>query len=179
MAERVVYSQVIEALLDHGLKGMTTPRVLAQLAALGVDRRQPLAPQYPISVWGPCLVYLAKELSPASSEEEALKRLGERFVEGYQQTLAGKAVFGLAKVVGPDRTITRVASSFRSGNNYVEARVTKLGPGTYDVWMNEELRYQPYVSGLIRASMRCVGAEGATVHMRDRAAFEFVMEVRW
>lgn len=62
-----------------------------ELKARGFDADQPKT-EYPIVVWHDCLDVAAKYLYPNEARERAWWLLGERFIEGYLETLVGKII---------------------------------------------------------------------------------------
>jgi uncharacterized protein (TIGR02265 family) len=105
----------------------------------------------------------AEDLYPSQPLAEATFKLGEVYVEGFRQTMLGRAVLSLLRVLGPRRTIARATQNFRAGNNYTETRITELGPTQFDVWMNEVGDFPEFTAGIIQAGVRMSGAKDLRV----------------
>ncbi|HEX5746984.1 MAG TPA: DUF2378 family protein [Archangium sp.] len=138
------------------------PEHLSGLTALGVDPRKPLLPAYPVETYTALIDFITGRLWPDMPQEEAGFELGRAFMRAYQETLMGKAVFSVTKLLGPHRTLERMSRNFRSANNYTETRLRKVGPSTYELWFNYALR-TAYFRGLLTEALERAGAKGILV----------------
>lgn len=157
MAEKLVFEQTIEGLYVRGLGSRLTPPLKAQLRAVGVDVDKTLLPAYDFEVWMRSLEVTAAGLYPSLPTEQAMFHVGESFIEGYKETLLGRAVLGVVRVLGPHRALARARQSFRSGNNYTEATLTPLGPEATELWMNEVGPWPTFTGGIIHAALAASG----------------------
>ncbi|ATB32286.1 DUF2378 family protein [Melittangium boletus] len=132
--EKLVYDYTMESLL-RVLGQPLLPEHIAGLAALGVHPRQ-LEPAYPVAVYSRVLEFITGQLWPELPREEASFALGRAFMAAYRQTLMGKAVFAMTRVIGPHRSLERMSRNFRSANNYTETRLHPVGPSRYELWFN-------------------------------------------
>jgi uncharacterized protein (TIGR02265 family) len=179
MADKVVFDHTIEGLFMRGLAGQVTPRLKDKLRQAGLDLDHKLLPAYPFDTWVRCIGVAARELLPDKPDPEAWKRLGERMVEGYQETVMGGAMFALLKVLGPRRTLERAQKNFRSGNNYTEVKFTEVAPRVVDVWMNDTGLVSYFTQGMILAGMRLGGAPGVTVDILQTDERGTTYRVEW
>jgi uncharacterized protein (TIGR02265 family) len=140
------------------------PEHLPGLTALGVDPSKPLLPAYPVETYTALIDFITGQLWPGLSQEEAGFELGRAFMRSYRETLMGKAVFSVTKVLGPHRTLERMSRNFRSANNYTETRLRKVGPTTYELWFNYALR-TGYFRGLLTEALEKAGAQGLSVKL--------------
>ncbi|WP_317987791.1 DUF2378 family protein [Hyalangium gracile] len=163
MADRLVFDHTIEGLFVRGLAGQMTPRLKEKLRLAGVDLEHKLLPAYPFDTWTECIGVAARELYPDRPETEGWRLLGERLVEGYQETVLGGSMFAMLKALGPRRMLARAQKSFRSGNNYSEVRVKDLAPTVMELWMNDPGMLRYFVQGVFLAALRASGAPGCTV----------------
>jgi uncharacterized protein (TIGR02265 family) len=157
----LVFSQAFEGLVVRGLSGSVSPELKAQLRAVGVDLDKPLLPAYPRETWARCIALCGQATYPGEPREGAWLKLGERMIDGYQETFIGRAMFGTLKLLGPRRMLARTQRTFRSANNYTEVRLTDVSPTQVDMWINEVddvLRH--FTLGLVLAGMRAAGASG-------------------
>jgi uncharacterized protein (TIGR02265 family) len=161
--QRVVYVQVVEGLLKHGLHGKVSPRLRERLRQAGVDLDRPLMPAYRVSVWMHCLSVIAEETYPGVPPEEAFRRLAEAHVEGYGHTLLGRALYGVMRMLGPRRVAQRLPQTLRGTDNYTEAVLTERGPTTYEMRLNSSIPSPGYVEALFEAMLRVGGAESPRV----------------
>lgn len=161
--DRVVFSQVVEGLLKYGVGDRVTPRLRERLRRMGLDLERPLLPAYPVAQWVQCLHVIVEEVYPGVPAEEAFRQLAARHVEGYGHTLVGKALMRLLKLLGPRRTVHRMVQALRTSDNYTEVRLTELGPGTWEMWMNSVLDAPGYAEALFESFLRVSGAESPHV----------------
>jgi len=168
-SERVVFEQTIEGLFVTALRSRMSPALQRDLRAEGVDLAQRLRPAYPVDVWSRCCLVAAKHMHPSLPVEDSMRLLGEAVVEGFASGFLGRALMGVVRVLGPHRALARVRQNFRSGNNYAEATVTKVGETTYEVWMNERGPTRYVCQGIILAGLRDAKAVGSRV---DVARFD-------
>lgn len=160
-----VFEQTMEGLLRAIGPRMTQP-CRARLLALGLDVEAKLLPAYSFEVWMSCLLASAEENWPGEPRDQALFKVGEAFIDGYRETFMGRAVLGLVRVLGPRRALQRATRSFRSGNNYTEAKVTDVNDTCLELWMNEVGPHPSFTQGLVEAALRASGV-APTVEIKE------------
>jgi uncharacterized protein (TIGR02265 family) len=175
--QRQVYVQVVEGLLQHGLKGRISPRLRERLRQAGVDLDRPLLPLYPVPLWARCMQIIVEEVYPGMTKVEAFGHLARAHVEGYGATLLGRAVMGVMRVLGPKRMVLRLPEVLRATDNYTEATLKELGPARYEIRFNSSLEAPGYVEGLLEALLTAGGAKApmATKVHDDGASAAFVL----
>lgn len=157
--ERVVFEQTFEGLFLTGLRASMSPELQHVLMQRGLDLSRKLRPAYSHQVWTECCVAAAKQLHPIDPLELGLRKLGEAVVDGFSNGFLGRALFGVVRVLGPERALARTRQNFRSGNNYSDATVTKLGDTLHEVWMNEPGPTRYVCQGIILAALREMGVD--------------------
>ncbi|WP_224241755.1 DUF2378 family protein [Hyalangium gracile] len=177
--ELLVFEQTIEALFVRALGGRLTPECRARLRDAGLDVDQKIKPAYSFQSWMTFLRIAAEELYPKTPLPEATFKLGEAYVEGFRQTMLGRAVMSLLRVLGPRRTIARATQNFRAGNNYTETRITELGPSQFDVWMNEVGDFPEFTAGIIHAGVRMSGARELRVEPHGYDGHACTYRITW
>lgn len=156
--EQVLFSTAVESLYRQALKGRLSEVLKLRLRHAGLDLNRPLLPAYPRRVWVRALELTAEELYPGLPREEAMEQLGQAFIEGYARTLVGSAVMSMSRLLGPGRTLSRLARSLRTANNYSEARLTAHAANRYALWLNEPADTEGFMEGALRAGLRMAGA---------------------
>lgn len=148
-----------------------------ELKAAGFDLDKPL-PEYPYAVWRACLVLAARHVFPHEPQDRAFWLLGERFIEGYLDTMIGKLIAAALPFLSP-KTLVQRSPRFCS---------TGVSGATFDLqWLGEkeallrmpELPYpnHHFTAGvvakcmtLIKSSMdldpQPLGAGGSQLHMK-------------
>ncbi|RKH01820.1 DUF2378 family protein [Corallococcus carmarthensis] len=161
--QRQVYVQVVEGLLQHGLKGQMSPRLRERLRQAGVDLDRPLLPLYPVPLWERCMEIVVEEVYPGVPQVEGFARLARAHVEGYGATLLGRAVMGVIRVLGPRRMVQRLPEVLRGTDNYTEATLMERGPAHFELYLNSSLGAPGYVEALFEAMLVAGGAKAPRV----------------
>ncbi len=177
VTEKLVFSHSIEGYL-RAVRPVLDSALTAQLLTIGIDTSKALLPAYPVDVLRQALVVGARRLNPSVSEGEALIRLGRRYVEGYGETMVGRALKTAIRLIGPKRTLDRLAKQFRTANNYSETKVTHHAPGRSELWCNDVTHPNWYI-GLVGGTLEVAGARGVKVTLRSHDAAGAVFDVEW
>lgn len=167
LEQRLVYVQVVEGLLQHGLQGKVSPRLKQRLRQVGVDLDRPLLPAYSVPMWMHCLSVIVEETYPGMPREEAFRKLAEAHVQGYGRTVIGRAVYGVMRLLGPRRLVQRLPQTLHATDNYTEAELVERGPTTYEMKMNSAVDAPGYVESLFESMLRVGGAESPKVTRID------------
>ncbi len=162
MDERLWFDQAIEGLWMKGLGDRVTPPLRAALKAEGIDLDKPLLPGYPAQTFARCVKLTAAALFPNDPPDEAQRRLGHFGLLGYQQTLLGRAVIQVLRLIGPRRSLERMQTNFRSAN-FIKTRFTPLGPQSAEVWFNHVDDIPAYVAGIIQQGGTFAGAKSVAI----------------
>jgi uncharacterized protein (TIGR02265 family) len=175
--EHVVFQQSFEGLL-RALGDKLDERCTQRLRQQGLDPEGSLASAYPLEVWLGALRVASETLAPGSPLEDGAALVGRRFIEGYGSTRMGSALLGTVRLLGPHRMLERMTRNLRTGTNYLEARLAKLGPTHYT------LTCQPVViagfyQGLFAAGLEVSGARKPSVHIVRHQDPEAVYELTW
>jgi uncharacterized protein (TIGR02265 family) len=165
--ELLVFEQTIEAVFVRALHGRLPPNCKARLRQAGLDLDQKLRPAYPFNSWMTFLRITAEELYPGEPLDKGAFKIGEACIDGFRETMLGRAVLSLLRVLGPRRALMRATQNFRAGNNYTESRLKELGPRQFELWMNEVGSLPTFTAGIIYAGLRTAGAENIRVDLTD------------
>lgn len=133
----------------------------ATLLGVGVNIDK-LDPAYPLPTWTAALEATARSAFPGVAHDEALYLTGRGVVERYAESLVGKALFGVLKVMGPARALHRLTRNLRSTNNFSEATVTERSPKDFEVVLNLVARPQ-FERGILTAGLELAGAHDVKV----------------
>jgi uncharacterized protein (TIGR02265 family) len=175
--QRLVFDNTMQSNL-RVLGQPLAPEHLSGLAALGVDPSRPL-PAYPVETYTAVIDFITGQRWPGLTQDEAGFELGRAFMRSYQETLMGKAVFSVTKVLGPHRTLERMNRNFRSANNYTETRLRKVGPSTYELWFNYAIR-TGYFRGLLTEGLERAGAQALSVTLASsNTSGEATFRISW
>lgn len=176
MAENLIFAQTVEGLLRA--LGPLNDQDRAAVRALGFDVDKRLLPAYPVEQFTALLDFAGERLKPGHGRVEQIREVGHRFMDGYQQTMVGRAMVAAMRVIGPWRTLERLTNKFRTGNNFSQTKLTRLGDREAELWCNQASRPGWYL-GLVSRGLELAGAKDVEVTLisNDDAGGRF--HVRW
>lgn len=105
-----------------------TPRLKDRLRSFELDLDKKLRPGYPARLLRPWLDALAEEFFPGQPHEQAHEAIGRAFIIGWKQTLLGRGIVQLVKLLPAKRAIGRIEKNFRATDNFTVIDVTDRGP---------------------------------------------------
>ena len=178
MPEKLIFDHTVESLL-RALERPISPEQVKGLDALGIDLSKPLLPAYPIEVYSALIGFIGRQRFPGLPSEEADFEVGRAFIVAYTtQTMMGKALKGLLRVIGPHRAIERMSRTYRSANNYTETQLQQLGPTSYALWFNFVLR-AGYFRGMVYETLTLCGVKQLEVKTLVSENKEATFHVSW
>ncbi len=178
MAERLIFSQTFEGLLRSVSGGKLSPRLAAGLKERGVDPAGKLLPAYPAETFVSVVNFVGRELYPGLSVDDAITQVGRGFMDAYGETMVGRAMLAMIRLIGPRRTLERVTRQFRTGNNYYDTRLTPLGPTEYDLWINVVTMPGWYI-GILSRGLELAGAKDVSVRMVSHDSQGGTFRITW
>lgn len=163
MVQRLWFGPVVDGLFCKALRSYWTPSLLAGLREFGIDLEKPLLPAYPAEDFARAIKFTAKELY-ALPLDEGMYLVGQQAWRGFTDTMVGKAMVTLLRVIGPRRTLPRSGRNFRSGTNYIEVVVTERAPSCFTVQFNDVDDIPNFFRGLMDLSGDDLGAPRKSSH---------------
>ena len=176
---RVVFNSGFESLFSKDIRGKVTPAMDAELKAAGVRLDKAFLPAYPIETWASALATCAKHLYPQDSAPEAYKKLGRSTIVGFCDTLAGKALFPLLRLIGPVRALDRAARNYAATNNYTKVTLTRVGPTSFDFYLNEKHTLPQYDMGVLEEALIQLHVQAPLVTLSTQDSEGFTMRLEW
>lgn len=136
MAEKVVFEQAVEGLFLKGHKTKLTPSLKAQLRELGIDLDRPLLPTYPLLKVNEA-TRLLRRAAYAHIADDALayQMMGSAILDGYFDTLLGKALAQVMRTIGFRKVVDRLPQNLASGNNYQVSSLQWVSSNVVEVSM--------------------------------------------
>jgi uncharacterized protein (TIGR02265 family) len=159
----MMFSQAVDGLVRALGEHLDEP-AKDTLRELGLDLRRPLEPGYPLETWFKVMRFGAGLIAPGRPEAEQFELLGRRFVDGYEQTLVGRALLASMRVLGPRRMLERMNRNFRSGNNYTETQLVPRGPNDFELSFNQ-VKSPEFYRGMLLAGLGRTGATGLAIQL--------------
>jgi uncharacterized protein (TIGR02265 family) len=157
MGEKLIFSQTFEGIF-RALGPRLDPSLSAALRQLGLDTQKPLEPAYPLAVFLEAVRLIGQRLFPELDADGQAHALGREFMDGYSQTMVGRAMVGMMRVLGPRRTLERLSRQFRTGNNFSETTLTQVSPAEFQLWCNQ-VTIPGWYAGLIERGLELAGAK--------------------
>lgn len=179
--EPLVFGPTVEGLFVRGLAGKLTPDVVQRLRAVGLDVEKPLLPAYSRRVINDAVALVAQALYPELPVDEAWYQVGKHVAVGVKNMTLGGATLALLRILGPVRTLHRLARTFRTTNNYMQVRLTERGPGDFELELTPSNAQPRYMQAVIEDMLTYAGAKGLAVEVaqHDAAAERAVYTVRF
>lgn len=160
--EALIFSQTVEGLF-RALEPLSEANC-ARFRALGVDPRAPLSPAYPVEVWLTLMKAAVEVNEPEAPFDEALERLGRKFVDGYGETMLGKAMLAVLRVMGPTWALSRLRRTLSTGSNFFESQLVERGAGEVELWINR-VTWPAWYLGLVARGLERAGARNVQVSL--------------
>ncbi|OJT25594.1 hypothetical protein BO221_06895 [Archangium sp. Cb G35] len=176
---RLVFEHTVDGLFRFSLRSRLSSQAWNGLKAVGIDLSKPLLPAYTYDTWKRALELTVVDLYPLLPREEGWRRLGQEVVNGMVHTVMGRAMVGVARLLGPLRSLRRLNNTLRSADNYVESRLTELSPTSCEVWINEVMGQPAYYQGILEACLALAGGQRARVRVLAREGTGARLHVEW
>jgi uncharacterized protein (TIGR02265 family) len=128
--------------------------------------------------WKKALTLVATELFEGTLDER-YRQLGRSVLLRYEETLMGKTVVGLMRMLGPRRVLVRINATLRSGNNYIEASLSELSPQAFEGEVNECNGNPNYIAGVIEQGLIIAGAKDQKVTIKDFDGHRAKFLIEW
>lgn len=178
MNEKLVFNASMEGLVE-AVRSDLTAKSRARMKGVGFDCDAKLLPAYPAEQWASVVKVLGEELYPGLAPPEGHRRLAIRTVDVYAKGMIGAAMFAVAGVLGPDRTVRRMTRNFRTGSNFIETTCVEVAPHTYDIGFNDVSGVAGFYGGLLEGGFLKVGAKSLSVLLQGDHTPGAVYRVTW
>ncbi|MBS2029529.1 MAG: DUF2378 family protein [Deltaproteobacteria bacterium] len=175
---RVAFEASVESLL-HGLRGSLTPALKARLLAVGLDVDKPPTGAVPATTWARWVDAAAAEIFSELPIDERHRRIGALALDGFKDTAIGKATMAILKLIGPRRSMHRLARNYRTVNNFCEPEVVELAPNQFRVTFRDAIGMPGYWAGTLQSAAEMIGAPEPKVSLVKHEPPVCVLEVIW
>ena len=176
---RVVFNSGFESLFSKEIRAKVTPAMDGELKAGGVNLSKPFLPAYPIDIWAAAVANCAKHVYPEDSTPDAYRKLGKSTIVGFCETLAGRALFPLLRLIGPVRALDRAARNYAATNNYTKVTLTRVAPTSFDFYLNEKHTLPEYDMGVLEEALKQLHVKSPQVTLRSQDIEGFTMRLEW
>jgi uncharacterized protein (TIGR02265 family) len=173
---RVAFASLFES-LERILAPVRDASVDARLRELGIDFNR-LLPAYPVEVWYSGIELAMSRFDPALTFEQKQNHFGVRLVQTYGDTLVGKAMYGMMRLIGPERSILRATRSFRTAVNFLDTSYVTHGPRDFELTLNEVVFPHRY-PGFFETALSVAGAKDVRVELTRLTDTHASYRARW
>ncbi len=163
--EWFVYEHTVEALFFKALHARVGPGLKDKLKPLGIDL-DGKPKNVPQPEWVLALRLAADELFTGPLDER-YRSLGRAVLQRFEDTLMGKAIMSVMRVMGPARALKRIESNLRGGNNFIRASLDQKGPNEFVSEVNECNGNPHYIAGVIEGALHITGAKEVSVKVLE------------
>jgi uncharacterized protein (TIGR02265 family) len=178
LEKRVNFKSGFEALFLHAFRDRLTHELRRDLLEIGLNVDH-LQTAYPHAVFVQSQLVLARHLFADDSAEQGFQKIGMRLVAGYFETLIGKPLLVLLRLMGLRRTLGRMSQNFRTSNNYIESELVELGTNHFLLWMNEVGPVRYTVTGVLAQGLSITSRAHVSVQIAQANEVGTVYEIRW
>ncbi|MGV3624014.1 MAG: DUF2378 family protein [Archangium sp.] len=177
--EGVVFRHAVESFLANVVKrnGLLTPDFEAELLSIGFDVNKPRDTD--AEVWLALLRKTAKRLEPNAPEADALERVGREMLRGLFDTLVGRGMLMVMKLLGPRKALLQIAESYKTSDNITKVTTQELSPTHVKLSFNSVGGVPTYVRGLLREAMHALKVRDGGITFLERADGGTDFEVKW
>ncbi len=163
MADHVVFSSTFEALV-RALGPKLDESGKARFKAIGVDFDARLLPAYTQETWLSAMQIGSDLLMPGESKEAQYYNLGHRIVASFAETMVGRALVAMMRVIGPRRALGRMTRNLRAANNFTETSFAMLDDGRCAVTCSPIVSTE-FFRGLFTGSVEAAGGSDVRVEL--------------
>jgi uncharacterized protein (TIGR02265 family) len=161
--ERLEFGPSLRGLFIDALGPELTDAMKADLRAAGLNVDAPLLPAYPAATFAKCVRVVARGLKPDLSEDDALRSMGRRAVDGLSTNFIGRALLSVVRLLGIRRTLLRMERAFRNSNNYTRIETQQLTPTSMELTFNTVIGIPAYFEGVMSAVGEALGGSATQV----------------
>lgn len=133
---------------------------------------------YPLPVWRAALNVAREHVYPDVPVEEALRRLGHQYVEGFARTPVGFIFASAAQELGTERLLARIPSYLRAGREDMRMRLDAVHAREWRAFVEDVDPLPDFVAGAVEAVLLFSHAQ-ARVDVVDHTATGYTLRIRW
>ncbi|MBX5480775.1 MAG: DUF2378 family protein [Myxococcaceae bacterium] len=179
MDTRLTFSQTVETLFTRGMGPALPPEAKARLRDDGLDLDRPLLPAYPAGKVAEWIDLALPYAFPNLSRAEALRVLGHQSVSRYGQTIVGRGLVAMLKLLGFRRILDRMPQAMRTGGNYLETKLIPRGVNDVELWINDVNGMPEYFQGILEGTAELCGIKTARAEIVSVEGTGCTLRVRW
>lgn len=156
-----VYEHTVDSLFYKALAARISPPLKEKLKPLHIDL-DGKPKNVPQPDWAQALRLAADELFTGPLDER-YRSLGRAVLQRFEDTLMGKAIIAVMRMMGPARALKRIEGNLRGGNNFIRASLEQKSEREFVSEVNECNGNPHYIAGVIEAALQIAGAKEVSV----------------
>ncbi|MGV3621243.1 MAG: DUF2378 family protein [Archangium sp.] len=163
MTQRLYYAVAIEGTFKLGPGARLTEAQRVTLRdEYGIDPFNTL-PAYPVEQMQKGIGFLQRELFADMPLEKSEDLLGALSFRGFAQTLIGKAIVQMMRLIGPERTMPRMSKNLKAGTTFMEITSRKLAPGRFELQVSDVGGLPNFYRGMFAEGLTLTRAKNLAV----------------
>jgi uncharacterized protein (TIGR02265 family) len=148
-----------------------------ELRALGVDVKR-LEPTYPTAVWQASIEVARRHVAGHLPQDAGYQLLGEKFIGGFFDTLVGKMISIGLPLLGPGKTLQRLARTWASAQPHLKVETLQESEQSWRITLRERGINADFCAGIFLGGLQRTGVK-PDVQVVERSADHCVIQVRW
>lgn len=148
-----------------------------ELKALGVDVQR-LEPTYPTAVWQASIEVARRHVAGHLPKAAGYQLLGEKFIGGFFDTLVGKMISIGLPLLGPGKTLQRLARTWASAQPHLKVETQQESDTSWRVTLREHGIVADFCAGIFVGGLSRTGVK-PDVQVVERSDEHCVLRVRW
>jgi uncharacterized protein (TIGR02265 family) len=148
-----------------------------ELKALGVDVKR-LEPTYPTAVWQASIEVARRHVAGHLPQAAGYQLLGEKFIGGFFDTLVGKMIAIGLPLLGPGKTLQRLARTWASTQPHLKVETLQESDTSWRITLREHGIVADFCAGIFVGGLSRTGVK-PDVRVLERSAEHCVLQVRW
>lgn len=159
MSEGVIYRHTVAAFVERVIerRGLSSPELSAELLKLGLDVTNPK--EVDLETWALLVRAVAARLCPGKPDAEALTTVGREMLAGFSESLVGRSLFLLLRLLGPQRAMLRMPENYQSADSVSRIVARTLSPTSVELSFANAAGIPDYVRGVMLATLDQVKAK--------------------
>lgn len=179
MTQRVYYAVAVEGTFKLGVGDRLTDAQRETLRdEYGIDPFD-TKPSYSVEVMHKGFEYLQRELFPQMTPEESEDLLGVLSFRGFAQTLVGKAIVQMMRLIGPERTMPRMSKNLKAGTNFMDIKSRKLAPGHFELDVSDVGGMPHFYRGMFGEGLMLTRAKDLKVELASISVRGATYRITW
>ncbi|MBF5045213.1 DUF2378 family protein [Aggregicoccus sp. 17bor-14] len=171
----ITQGSVVEGMFVRALQ--PTGAFADELRKVGVDVKR-LEPTYSTQVWQAALAVARRHVAPGLSEAAGYQLLGQKFIGGFFDTLVGRLVAVGLPLVGPDRTLQRLARTWAAAQPTLKVETVQEAAQHWRITLREPGIIADFCAGIFQGGLGRTGVKPQVV-VSEKSPEHCVIQVRW